>query len=208
MGVTVASPDVMPPEEIADAVLIERSLAGDETAFEQIVRRHQKRIFRVAWAILRDEAEADTVTQDTFVQAYLHLGRFERRSGLETWLTRIAINRARDVIRGRSWVRLTSWSETGEEPRIPHPVDERPDGERHAIAAELGAAIERSVESLSAQQKMVFRMKHYEDRSLEDIAAALGLKAGTVRAHLFRAIHKIRKDLRGWLPGRASVVGE
>ncbi|HEU5163630.1 MAG TPA: sigma-70 family RNA polymerase sigma factor [Thermoanaerobaculia bacterium] len=208
MSVTVASPDVMPRDEISDAVLIERSLAGDETAFEEIVRRHQKRIYRVAWAILRDEAEADTVTQDTFVQAYLHMRRFEGRSGLETWLTRIAINRARDVIRSRSRIRLTSWNEPDGERALPHPVDQRPDGEREAIAAELGAAIERSVETLSAQQKMVFRMKHYEDRSLEEIAAALGLKAGTVRAHLFRAIHKIRKDLGGWLPARTTAAGE
>lgn len=206
MSVTVA----MPREVVPDEVLIERSLAGDETAFDALVRRHQKRVYRVAWAILRDETEADTVTQDTFVQAFLHLGKFERRSGLETWLTRIAINRARDVIRRRSWLRLTSWDgmqREGEVP-FPHPVEERPDAERRAIASELGAAIERSVEGLSAQQKMVFRMKHYEDRSLEEIAAALGLRPGTVRAHLFRAIHKIRKDLGGWLPGRAAAAGE
>jgi RNA polymerase sigma-70 factor, ECF subfamily len=208
MNVTVASVDVRPRTEVADAVLIELSLAGDGNAFEEIVRRHQKRIYRVAWAILRDEAEADTVTQDTFVQAYLHLRRFEGRSGLETWLTRIAINRARDVIRSRSWLRFTSWSDAEGQRHLPQPVDERPDGERHALAAELGAAIERSVESLSAQQKMVFRMKHYEDRSLEDIATALGLKSGTVRAHLFRAVHKVRKDLQGWLPDRASAAGE
>ena len=208
MSVTVASPDVMPRDGVSDAVLIERALGGDESAFEEIVRRHQKRIYRVAWAILRDETEADTVTQDTFVQAYLHMKRFEGRSGLETWLTRIAINRARDVIRSRSRYRFPSWSETDGERSLPHPVEGRPDAEREAIAAELGAAIERSVESLSAQQKMVFRMKHYEDRSPEEIAAALGLKAGTVRAHLFRAIHKIRKDLVGWMPARTTVVGE
>ena len=208
MSVTVASPDVMPRGGVSDAVLIERSLGGDESAFEEIVRRHQKRIYRVAWAILRDETEADTVTQDTFIQAFLHMKRFEGRSGLETWLTRIAINRARDVIRSRSRYRFPSWNEMDGEGARPHPVEERPDAEREAIAAELGAAIERSVESLSAQQKMVFRMKHYEDRSPEEIAAALGLKAGTVRAHLFRAIHKIRKDLVGWLPARTTVAGE
>jgi RNA polymerase sigma-70 factor (ECF subfamily) len=206
MSVTVA----LPRDEVSDEVLIERSLAGDEIAFDAIVRSHQKRIYRVAWAILRDETEADTVTQDTFVQAFLHLAKFERRSGLETWLTRIAINRARDVIRRRNWLRLTSWSEgetDGERP-LPHPVESRPNAERQALSAELGAAIERSVEGLSAQQKMVFRMRHYEDRSLEEIAAALGLRAGTVRAHLFRAIHKIRKDLGGWFPGRATAAGE
>jgi RNA polymerase sigma-70 factor (ECF subfamily) len=206
MSVTVA----MPRDDVPDTVLIERSLAGEESAFEQIVRRHQKRIYRVAWAILRDETDADTVTQDTFVQAFLHLGKFEKRSGLETWLTRIAINKARDVIRSRTWARLTSWGdgESDRETSPLHPVESRPDAEREAMAAELGAAIERSVEGLSAQQKMVFRMKHYEDRSLEEIAVALGLRAGTVRAHLFRAIHKIRKDLGAWMPGAASVAGE
>jgi RNA polymerase sigma-70 factor (ECF subfamily) len=191
--------------EPAEEALIESALAGDPSAFEALVRRSQKRIYRVALAILRDEADADEVTQDTFVQAYLNLRSFERRAGLETWLTRIAINRARDVIRGRR-VRLARLAAVGPETdRLP---EGRPDAEREAMSAELRAAIERSVESLSAQQKVVFRMKHYEDRSLEGIASSLGLEAGTVRVHLFRAVHKIRKDLKGWLPGRATVSGE
>lgn len=197
----------MPDQEPApEESLIERVLEGDEDAFEQIVRRHQRRIYRVAWAILRDESEADSVTQDTFVQAFLHMAKFERRSGLETWLTRIAINRARDVLRGRRWTRLTAWGEDEGPSPLPEPADERPDAERLAASRELQRALDRSVESLSAQQKMIFHMRHYEDRSLEDIAKLLGLRPGTVRAHLFRAIRKIRKDLGAWLPGAA--VGE
>lgn len=191
-------------EPAGDATLIERTLEGDESAFEEIVRRHQRKIYRVAWAILRDEGEADTVTQDTFVQAFLHIATFERRSGLETWLTRIAINRSKDVLRGRRWERLTAWGEDDPEAGIP---DGRPDAEREAISKQLQHALDRSVDGLSAQQKAVFRLRHYEDRSLEEIAKLLGLRPGTVRAHLFRAIRKIRKDLGGWFPGGAAPEG-
>ena len=84
-----------------DRELIERTLAGDGGAFALLVERFQRKIYRVAHAIVRDDMEADTVTQDTFVQAYTHLARFEGRSELETWLTRIAINRSRDALRRR-----------------------------------------------------------------------------------------------------------
>src|SRR5690242_16783810 len=88
-------------EAPADRELIRRTLEGDDNAFGILVERFQRRIFRVAYAIVRDEAEADTITQDTFVQAYTNLGRFEGRAELETWLTRIAINRSRDHLRRR-----------------------------------------------------------------------------------------------------------
>ena len=78
------------------------------------------------------------------------------------------------------------------------PVDDRPDPEREIMAHQLRAAIERAERQLSAQQKVIFRLRHYENRSLEDIAQLLGLRAGTVRAHLFRAIHKIRKQLEAF----------
>jgi RNA polymerase sigma-70 factor (ECF subfamily) len=181
-----------------DRDLIARTLGGDGGAFAILVERFQRKIFRVAMAIVRDDMEADTVTQDTFVQAYTHLGKFQGRSEFETWLTRIAINRSRDTLRRRRFVSLFSHDEEHEfEPRI-EPVDERPDPERELMATQLRAAIDRAERTLSAQQKVIFRLRHYESRSLEDIAELLGLKSGTVRAHLFRAVHKIRKELAGW----------
>src|SRR4029078_6044354 len=77
-------------------------------------------------------------------------------------------------------------------------VDERPDPERQMMSSELRNAIRKAERTLSAQQKTIFRLRHYENLSLEDIAEHLGLRSGTVRAHLFRAIHKIRKELAGW----------
>jgi RNA polymerase sigma-70 factor (ECF subfamily) len=183
-----------------DRELIARTLGGDETAFALIIDRFQRKIFRVALAIVRDEVEADTITHDSFVQAYTHLARFQGRSEFETWLTRIAINRSRDLLRRRKFVSLFTGSDDDEERKFAYePVDERPDAEREIMAQQLGIAIERAELKLSAQQKVIFRLRHYEDRSLEDIAELLGLAAGTVRAHLFRAIHKIRHELSDWV---------
>jgi RNA polymerase sigma-70 factor (ECF subfamily) len=183
----------------ADRELIERTVRGDHAAFEIIVERFQRKIFRVANAIVRDEAEADTITQDTFVQAYTHLAKFEGRAGLETWLTRIAINRSRDFLRRRRFLSLFSSRDDDESAEtMLEPVDEQPDAERQYLSSQLRAAIDRAETRLSAQQKVIFRLRHYEDFSLEEIADHLGLRSGTVRAHLFRAIHKIRAELAAW----------
>ena len=180
-----------------DGELIERTIAGDGAAYGVLVERFQRKIYRVAWSIVRDDAEADAVTQDTFVQAYTSLARFEGRSELETWLTRIAINRSRDALRRRRFFSFFTRFDDENETYL-EPVDERPGPEREIASRQLRAAIERAERKLSAQQKIIFRLRHYEDRALEEIAVLLGLRPGTVRAHLFRAVHKVRKELAGW----------
>jgi RNA polymerase sigma-70 factor, ECF subfamily len=182
-----------------DRELIARTLDGDGGAFGLLVERFQRKIYRVAYAIVRDEVEADTVTQDTFIQAYTHLAKFQGRSEFETWLTRIAINRSRDSLRRRRFLRFFSSSDDEENREgFVEPVDDRPDPEREIMAHQLRGAIELAERQLSAQQKVIFRLRHYENRSLEEIAELLGLRSGTVRAHLFRAIHKIRKQLEAF----------
>ncbi|MGZ8867315.1 MAG: RNA polymerase sigma factor [Thermoanaerobaculia bacterium] len=185
-------------EPPTDRELIERTLGGDGNAFAVLVERFQRKIFRVAFSITRDETEADGVTQDTFVQAYTHLERFEGNSRFDTWLTRIAINRSRDYLRRRRFVSLFAVNDDGIEEPVIEPVDERPDGERAVMASQLRAAIRRAERSLSAQQKVIFRLRHYEELSCEEIAGHLGLQSSTVRAHLFRAVQKIRNELAAW----------
>ena len=189
-------------EPPTDLELIERTLAGDSSAFGTLVERFQRAIFRVAFSIVRDESEADVITQDTFVQAYTHLSNFERRSEFGTWLTRIAINRSRDSLRRRRFVSLFVTGEDGEERPVLEPVDERSDPERDLATSQLRAAIERAERRLSPQQKIMFRLRHYEGLSVDAIAAHLGLRGGTVRAQLFRAAEKIRKELASWKTGR------
>ena len=186
----------------SDRELIARTLGGDGAAFAVLVERFQRKIFRVALAVVRDDMEADTITQDTFIQAYTHLAKFEGRSEFETWLTRIAINRSRDSLRRRRFVSLFSGDAGEEDGMMFEPVDERPDPEREMMARQLRVAIDRAERKLSGQQKVIFRLRHYDNHSLEEIAELLGLRSGTVRAHLFRAVHKIRKELAEWKQGK------
>jgi RNA polymerase sigma-70 factor (ECF subfamily) len=207
----VATFRVNPISESApsDQELIARTLGGDGAAYGILVERFQRKIYRVAYAITRDETEADTITQDTFIQAYTHLGKFQGRSELETWLTRITINRSRDWLRRRKFVSIFT-SDTDGDDRIYaiEPVDEQPDAERQFMSHQLRAAILRAERTLSSQQKIIFRLRHYENHSLEEIAELLGLRSGTVRAHLFRAIHKVRKELGEWVTTREGVPDE
>jgi len=207
----VATFRVNPISESApsDQELIARTLGGDGAAFGILVERFQRKIYRVAYAITRDETEADTITQDTFIQAYTHLGKFQGRSELETWLTRITINRSRDWLRRRKFVSLFSHDDDNDD-RIYaiEPVDEQPDAERQFMSHQLRAAILRAERTLSSQQKVIFRLRHYENHSLEEIAELLGLRSGTVRAHLFRAIHKVRKELAEWVTVREGAPDE
>ena len=195
-----------PLELPTDESLISEVLSGSDDAFTRLVERYQKKIFRVSVAIVRDDMDADTVTQDTFVRAYYRLKDFEGRSGFETWLTRIAINRARDCLRKRRrWLRFSDSSEDNVVPI--DPVDDRPDAERSALSSEISAAVDRVVEGLSMQQRTIFCLRHYENLSLEEIARMLGLKSGTVRAHLFRAIHRLRDELVHWAPSPVQIKG-
>jgi RNA polymerase sigma-70 factor (ECF subfamily) len=196
-----------PSAPASDEDLIERVLSGDDEAYATIVGRYQKKIFRVTRAIVRNDMDADAVTQDTFVKAYYRLREFEGRSELETWLTRIAINRARDCLRRRKrWFRL---GEPGDGDNVLsfEPADERPDAEREALSNEIGRAVDRVVSGLSDQQKTIFCLRHYENLSLEEIARILGLKSGTVRAHLFRAVHRLRDELAQWSPVPNELKG-
>jgi RNA polymerase sigma-70 factor (ECF subfamily) len=208
---TVATFRVNPISESApsDQELIARTLGGDGGAFGILVERFQRKIYRVASAIVRDDAEADTITQDTFIQAYMHLARFQGRSEFETWLTRIAINRSRDWLRRRKFVGLFTHDDRDDDVEyVFEPVDDRPDAERQLMSHQIRAAILRAERTLSSQQKIIFRLRHYENHSLEEIAELLGLRSGTVRAHLFRAIHKVRKELAEWVTLREESPDE
>src|ERR1700736_249775 len=123
---TVATFRVNPISESApsDQELIARTLGGDGNAFGILVDRFQRKIYRVAYAIVRDDVEADTITQDTFIQAYTHLAKFQGRSEFETWLTRIAINRSRDSLRRRRFVSLFTTDDDGEPHGWVEPVDD------------------------------------------------------------------------------------
>jgi RNA polymerase sigma-70 factor, ECF subfamily len=158
----------------------------------------QRRVFLLCLRMLGDPDDADTATQDVFLKAHRALEKQE--GGIEDltrWVTRIAVNTCLDKLRSRRW---QFWR------KRPSPDDEEiilamapskgPNAEDKLFAQQIGARLHAAMDRLSERQRAVFTLRHYEDLSLDEIATLLGLDVGTVKAHLARALAKMREDLR------------
>lgn len=159
----------------------------------------QKRIFLICQRMLQDVGEADSATQDTFLKAWQ---ASNRPQGLEVddpgkWLTRIAINTCLDKLRSRRWQFWRKRPNSEDEAAILELAKApNPSSEDQVFASEIHQRLSKALEKLSARQRSVFTLRHYEDLSLAEIAEILNLDVGTVKAHLFRAIEKLREELR------------
>ncbi len=194
----------MIPHETSDPVdegqLIREILAGRTDLYEYFVRQYQKKVTRIAYRFLRDVGEADCAAQESFLRAYQSLGSFREGSTFETWLTRICINWCKDRLKRR---RLVLYFHQGsrrdgeDEAKGPQElaVSREPSPERRAVGTEIRERMRQAMESLSARQRSIFVMKHFEEMSIPDIAEVTGLDAGTIKSHLFRAARKMRERL-------------
>jgi len=171
-----------------------RLARGDRQALEPLVERHQRRLFRIALAYLRDEADALDVVQETFVKAFTRAATWKEQTEVGPWLTRIAINSAID--RYRSARRRRQAEQPLEQDGRELPLeDEGPSPERGVHGRELARRIGSAVRSLPERQRAVFVLRHYEELSLAEIARALGMSVGTVKSTLHRAVHHLRERL-------------
>jgi RNA polymerase sigma-70 factor (ECF subfamily) len=174
--------------------------AGDVAAardrFGELVAATQARAGRIAFAYLRDEAEADEAVQDAFVRVFLRIADYRDELPFEQWFTRILINGCidRGRARRRRHARVGPLMDADAE-RVPAAIESV---DRQLSGREWQGAVARALEALPERQRMVFAMCHYEDRSSADVAASLGLKESTVRVHLFRAVRKLRAALAEW----------
>jgi RNA polymerase sigma-70 factor, ECF subfamily len=170
--------------------------AGEFEDFDSLVRTHRPRIFRFLLASLRDRESAENLTQDCFVHAYRARHQFRGASSIGTWLMQIAANLLRDYhasSRMRFWRRAIS----GVDPAdlgdwIP---DQHISPEAMALAKEQVNAIWKAVAHLSVNQRTVFLLRFVEDLDLLEIAGITGMKEGTVKTHLFRALQSVRATL-------------
>ncbi len=161
-----------------------------ETRFLDFVQTHQDRAVRLAWRLLGgDDAAAQDVAQDAFLKAYRGLARFRDDASLSTWFYRILVNEARSYRRWRAvrqrWTSL--WNGTDPEPEFAAPSVEADPILRRRLAAAL--------EKLPRGQREVFVLVHLEGFTLEQTAVQLGKALGTVKAHLHRALHRLRAEL-------------
>jgi RNA polymerase sigma-70 factor (ECF subfamily) len=165
-------------------------------AFDALVARHQRRIYRLLLAIVRDPDAADTLTQECFLRAYRGRGAFRGDAAPETWLLRIAVNLARDHIRsGRQgfWRRLVR----GEDAAAEAVADRCVSPERLLQVREELVAVQAVVDALPLRQRTVFILRFSEEMTLEEIAETMRLELGTVKSHLARALQAVRERVRG-----------
>ena len=184
----------------SDRELVEQTKAGDSSAFGMLVRRHQRRIFRLAFHLVRSGAEAEDVTQETFVRAYQAIARFDGRSEPFTWLYRIAVNLSLNTLRARKGTRDTS---STEDPRIEALLREtRPSqGRDPAMASQekqLAAALCDGIDALSDTLRTTLILVCIDGLAHDDASKVLGCPEGTVAWR----VHEARRKLREYLAER------
>jgi RNA polymerase sigma-70 factor (ECF subfamily) len=167
--------------------------------FAGVVESHRPQIFRFLLASTRDVDLAEGLTQECFLKAYRNWGRFRGESSAMTWLMRIAINLQKDHWRNR---RMQFWRHTRVHAVDPDEAGEwLPSGERSAeqqlLARERVGQVWKAVERLSERQRTVFLLRFVEEQELNQIALVTGLSEGTVKAHLSRAVSRVRAELGG-----------
>jgi RNA polymerase sigma-70 factor (ECF subfamily) len=187
----------------SDQKLLERCRAGDEDAFDDLVRRHQQRAFNVAFQILRDREDATEVAQDAFVRIYRSVNNFRGECEFTTWLHQIVVNLARNKHRwwkrrGRqSGVSLDSPVEMrdGEAPMQIAASGDTPDVE--TVKAEFVELLSRRMEELPCKLREVLVLRNVENLSYEEIATVLDCSIGTVKSRIARAREALRESMQG-----------
>jgi RNA polymerase sigma factor (sigma-70 family) len=173
--------------------LIERTKRGDVDAYEALVQTYQGIAFRTAYAITGSAADAEEAAQDGFVKAFRAIGRFRRGEAFRPWLLRIVANEARNRRRSagrRARLVLRAAAEEGSGDAVPSP-------EESLLTAERSAELLAAMEALPDEQRLALVCRYFLELSEEETAAALGVRAGTVKSRLSRALARLREQLGG-----------
>jgi RNA polymerase sigma-70 factor (ECF subfamily) len=195
-------PPAQPSTDNSDLLLVERTLAGDQHAFELLVIKYQRRIQRLISRMVRDSDLVEDIAQETFIRAYRALHQFRGDAQFYTWLYRIAVNTAKKFLldlKRDPLVTLTALQPDGEEDETSRPgneptTDETP--ESVLAASEIAQAVNAAMEALPEDLRQAVTLREIEGLSYEDIAAAMDCPIGTVRSRIFRAREAISARVR------------
>lgn len=185
--------------DVDDAVLVERVRAGEREAFNELVERHARKIFRLARHITKNEDDASDVLQDAFLKAYSRLDQFQGDAKFYTWLVRIAVNEALMRLRKRRGDRTVSLDqdvETEEGSMQREAPDDGPDPEQVFSREETRKLLENAIDSLADNYRSVFVLRDVEGLSTEETAEMLQLSISAVKSRLLRARLQLREKLR------------
>ena len=186
------------PVSAGEGDLVERAKAGDMEAFAELVRRYERRIYRMARQITQNDEDAEDVLQESFLKAFEHLDSFQGQSKFYTWVTRIAVNESLMKLRKRKSDRTVSLDEnieTDEEPIVREIAvwDDTP--ESKYSQEELREILDRAIDSLKPIFRTVFILRDVEEMSTEETAEVLGLSVAAVKSRLLRARLQLRERL-------------
>ena len=182
-----------------DHALVQRFVGGDEPAFLEIMERYRAKILAVTHGLLRNHADAEEITQDTFLRAHRGLADFRGDSSLSTWLYRIAINLARNrywyFFRRRRQDSLSldcALSEDSAATFADLVADVVQDPAQETVASEFSTLVDRCMERLDARHREILTLRNVLNRSYEEIATTLGINVGTVKSRIARARENLR----------------
>lgn len=180
---------------------LEVQVGAELRDFGSWMASEQGRIFRLCRRMLQDADEADSATQDVFLKAYRALSKSSSEGAdLDNpakWVTRIAVNTCLDRLRSQAWkIWRRRPAQEDEQIILQMTAGGEPDAEDQVFAKQIQRRLESAVARLSDRQRAVFSLRHYDGMALEDIADVLKLDVGTVKAHLFRALAKMREELK------------
>jgi RNA polymerase sigma-70 factor (ECF subfamily) len=183
---------------MAEPLAVQPGSLAQSHNFSGLVMAEQKRVFLLCLRMLGDRGEADSATQDVFLKAYKALQRDPGEiDETARWLTRIAVNTCLDRLRSHSWQFWRKRPSPEDESLIlSMTASEGPSAEDKVFALEIHKQLYRALDRLTDRQRAVFTLKHFEDRSLEEIGVILALDTGTVKAHMARAVAKLRVELK------------
>ena len=182
-------------EELA---LVQAAKAGDVASFEELVKRYDRNVFRIAQHITQNREDAEDVVQDAFIKAYRNLAQFQGNSKFYTWLVRIAVNEALMKLRRRKTAKTVSLDEdvTTDEGSMPREVaDWSPNPEQLYDQSELGEILQKTIQALPESFRTVFVLRDIEGMSTEETAEMLNLSVPAVKSRLLRARLQLRERL-------------
>jgi RNA polymerase sigma-70 factor (ECF subfamily) len=184
------------PQPEDDLFLVERVLAGDRREFETLVRKHERRVFRVTLAVLGNVEDAEEAMQDTFVKAYRHIGQFRRESRFTTWLTRIAVNEALQKRQARKNTVSLDEAAEADVKVLPHRSQQwHEDPEKLYGKQEVRMMVEDAIRSLPPIYRETFVLRDVEGLRAEEAAEILGLTLPAIKSRLLRARLLMREAL-------------
>jgi RNA polymerase sigma-70 factor (ECF subfamily) len=179
-----------------DHQIVRAVLAGDKNAYGALVARHSQNVFRVAFRITGDEADADEIVQEAFMRGYQRLESFESRSEFGTWIYRITVNCALNMVNKRK--SGTTYQIADDADPAQHQVqvaDRAASPERTLLSREIEALQAKAMQGLTATERTAFVLRHMEDRSTTEIASALSIAPNAAKQAVFRAVQKLRRSL-------------